>query len=106
MTLGTVMLSAGRIIVEGDSYNFTDDVVRGSIKNHMEVEVDMVNGKITAIYGPEVRTKKQKEEMNTKDEEQNNKNSGEKRRKRNGEKQNRRRKIKSNERARIEKVIS
>ena len=67
MALGTVMLSSGRIIVEGDSYNFTDDVVRGSIKNHMEVEVDMVNGKITAIYGPEVRTKKQKEEMKSSD---------------------------------------
>ena len=60
MTLGTVMLSAGRIIVEGDSYNFTDDVVRGSIKNHMEVEVDMVNGKITAIYGPDVGLKNKK----------------------------------------------
>ena len=67
MTLGTVMLPSGRIIVEGDSYNFTDDMVRGSIKNHMEVEVDMVNGKITAIYGPEVRTKKQKEEMKSSD---------------------------------------
>ena len=67
MTLGTVMLSAGRIIVEGDSYNFTDDVVRGSIKNHMEVEVDMVNGKITAIFGPDVKVKKQKEEMKSSD---------------------------------------
>ena len=68
MTLGTVMLPSGRIIVEGDSYNFTDDVVRGSIKNHMEVEVDMVNGKITAIYGPDVGIKKQKkEEMKSSD---------------------------------------
>jgi len=67
MTLGTVMLPSGQIVVEGDSYNFTDDVVKGSIKNHMEVEVDMVNGKITAIYGPEVRTKKQKEEMKSSD---------------------------------------
>ena len=67
MTLGTVMLPSGQIIVEGDSYNFTNDVVRCSIKNHMEVEVDMVNGKITAIYGPDVGAKKQKEEMKSSD---------------------------------------
>ena len=67
MTLGTVMLPSGQIVVEGDSYNFTDDVVKGSIKNHMEVEVDMVNGKITAIYGPDVKVKKQKEEMKSSD---------------------------------------
>ena len=33
----------------------------------MEVEVDMVNGKITAIYGPDVKVKKQKEEMKSSD---------------------------------------
>ena len=65
MTTGIINKPTGQLIVASNTYNFTEDVIKGSVKNHMEVEFDMVNGKITAIYGPDVKKpkiKKQKEE--------------------------------------------